>query len=40
MGIVKKNMGAHCTMYILNTIIMINQEKDQKVVRKYKGKEG
>ena len=33
-------MGEHCTVYILNIIIMISQEKDKDEVREYKGKEG
>ena len=33
-------MGEHCTVYILNIIMMISQEKDKDEVREYKGKEG
>ena len=31
-------MGVHCTEYILNITMMINQEKGKEVVIKYKGK--
>ena len=40
MRIVNKYMGVHCTVYILNITMMINQEKGKEVVRKYKGKGG
>ena len=33
-------MGEHCTVYILNIKMMINQEKGVEVVKKYKGKGG
>ena len=33
-------MGVHCTVYILNITMMINQEKGKEVVKKYKGKGG
>ena len=33
-------MVVHCTVYILNIIMMINQEKGKEVVSKYKGKGG
>ena len=31
-------MGVHCTVYILNIIIMKNQEKGKREVREYKEK--
>ena len=33
-------MVVHCTVYLLNIIMMINQEKGKEVVSKYKGKGG
>ena len=33
-------MGVHCTAYILNKTMMINQEKGKEVVKKYKVKVG
>ena len=40
MRIVNKYMIVHCTVYILNIIMMKNQEKGKEVVSKYKGKGG
>ena len=40
MRIVNKYMGVHCTMYIFNITMMINQEKGKEVVKKYKGNGG
>ena len=40
MRIVNKYMGIHCTVYIINIIMMINEEEGKEVVKKYKGKEG
>ena len=31
-------MGVHCTVYILNIIMMKNQEKGKREVREYKEK--
>ena len=31
-------MGVHCTVYILNIIMMKNQEKGKRDVREYKKK--
>ena len=33
-------MGVHCTVYILNIIMMKNQEKGKREVREYKEKGG
>ena len=33
-------MGVHCTVYILNITMMINQELVKEGVKKYKGKGG
>ena len=33
-------MGLHCIVYILYKTMMINQEKDKEVVKKYKWKGG
>ena len=35
-----KYMGAHCTVYILNKIMMKNLEKGKREVREYKEKGG
>ena len=40
MSILNEFMGVHCTVYILNKIMIINQDYDKEGVKKYKGKGG